>query len=301
MLTLFLLPLSSYLLFLSILFIPLIGCLIALYSPILLINYLLNPLREKRNDILFLLFLAATLLIPFIGFYSNLFYIFFVIIPSISIYNEILNYKSKKDSSQSSFNKAIIYSPLPFLILAIISIILLQEARLELINYISTGIESLKLEADLLANKEFAYMMYIINNSKKIATTMVYLLPGMSYAYIISMLYLTCKYFFRKLQIKLYFKMPEYLMILFVCCGFLVLSSNTAAKYISFNTIIIFSTIFFLQGIDIINYFLKKIKSSNFIRFITYFLILTQLPITIIVSFLGLIDNWFKFIKDEAS
>jgi len=124
------------------------------------------------------------------------------------------------------------------------------------------------------------------------------LIPSFISIYTILINYITIKLFVRTKNYQYYFKIPDYYLPIFVITGFLIIANNNVLKLIGINSLIIFGTLFFLQGIDILNYALNKfLKKKTFIKTLIYIIIISQLPCIIFLTIIGIFDNWFNFMK----
>jgi len=63
------------------------------------------------------------------------------------------------------------------------------------------------------------------------------------------------------------------------------------------NIVILMLFAYFLAGVAIVRFFLKKANISLPLRIVTYVLIFLQQFVTVIVTAIGLFDLWFDFRK----
>ncbi|KXS40953.1 MULTISPECIES: YybS family protein [unclassified Candidatus Frackibacter] len=85
-------------------------------------------------------------------------------------------------------------------------------------------------------------------------------------------------------------RFPKYLTVGFIL-GILLINTN-----IGKNIYMVFNFIFFIQGLAIAAYYLKRFNISNTLQKIIL-AILVILPVNQILSFLGILDTWFDYRK----
>lgn len=217
-------------------------------------------------------------------------YILIILYPSLLfyLYNKPTD---KKIVIQKNGLNPIAISFMPILILALI--------LLYLYNFDSILLEELKTATDKI--KEYITYKDLHNNfviSDTNLKKIINLVPSFISIYTILINYITIKLFVRTKHYQYYFKIPDYYLPVFVITGFLILSHNNILKFIGINSLVIFGTLFFLQGIDILNYSLNKfLKEKPFIKTLIYVIIFSQLPCLIFFTIIGIFDNWFNFMK----
>jgi len=188
---------------------------------------------------------------------------------------------------------------LPSLLISSLVLLFFQDIREAFISNMSQNLLSyLEMIKSSATVDKLLYLDKIKNNIDKIATTFIYIMPGLSFAYITFITYLN-KRFYQKIKKEPVKPLivPFKIIPVFVIGGFLILANSYTAKIISYNTFIIFFMFFFLQGIEIIEYWLKKLKFPILLKYIVYFFVILEPPITLIVSFIGLFDIWIDFRK----
>ncbi|MDY6821460.1 MAG: DUF2232 domain-containing protein, partial [Deferribacterota bacterium] len=124
---------------------------------------------------------------------------------------------------------------------------------------------------------------------------LVNLLPSFISSYAILISYTTIQLIAKKNNHFLFFKIPDTYIPIFIILGFCIVINNNLFKLISVNSLIIFSTLFFLQGFDILNYILNTWIKRPIFKIFIYVLIFTQLPLIILLTLFGIFDNWFNF------
>lgn len=93
----------------------------------------------------------------------------------------------------------------------------------------------------------------------------------------------------------LQFRLPDFVIWPFLICLLMAFLNDSAqiVQIVAFNGLYIFGTLFFFQGLAVIEYSFSHFKAGFFSRTFTYFLILTYLMFSVVG--IGLIDYWFNF------
>ncbi|TYB32369.1 MAG: DUF2232 domain-containing protein [Flexistipes sinusarabici] len=281
-----LLPLIALLLFASNVFSPQIGFILTFFLPLIVITYLNGRDRDKKSDVYNLVALAiAAFYSPIIAFY----FILIVAIPALLLYYDTIAGKKLYP---------VIISGIPIFIVTVVALLALPEYRQLLHDAIVQNIDAIskQIQQNNVPLEERGYIAYIANNKEKIAQLGIFLLPCLSYSYtsLLSFVSRNFAYKFRNLPIKL-FKVPDILIIPFLVGGFLILTETTTLKMISYNSIVIFSTLFFFQGLDLVNFFMQKFNIFVFVRLLVYIIIFSEPFMLAAVALFGLFDNWFHF------
>lgn len=278
----------SYIFFLTNIVSPQLGFILTFISPIFFIHYLKHPDRVKNSDIIaFIAILTTALYSPVIPLY----FLLIVIIPSILI--------TEYYKGNITINP-LITAPIPLLVVATLILTFFTNYKLDLISMI---VENIKLvtsaiSPDQLLTDQGAKLVYIKNNAEQIATIIVHLLPATSFAYLALITFSTNRFYYKKYELKpLTYKVPEKLLIPLIIGGFMIMLQAPLAQWISYNTLIIFATMFFLQGFEVLNLFFNKYKVSIFIRIIAYIMLFSEPIIMLMLSAVGLADNWLDFNK----
>ncbi|KAA0257693.1 DUF2232 domain-containing protein [Deferribacter autotrophicus] len=258
---------------------PYFGFFFGLISPLFLLFYL-NSLKRFPFELLIAVIIHAA-----IFKIVTVYYIFMVVIPSFIIL-------TRKE-------KAELLSGLPALLASIIVLILLPEIKTALIKNLEFNLSNyLELLRNSATTEKLFYIEKIEKNKTYIAALFIYLMPSLSYSYIAFTTYINKRFFYKFQKIPVQpFQVPFQLIPVLVVGGFLILANYIITKIISYNTLIIFFTLFFVQGIEILEFWLKKIKVPIIFKYVIYFFILVEPPLTIILSIFGLFDTWIDFRK----
>lgn len=190
----------------------------------------------------------------------------------------------------------IIYAPLPAFLITVFLLLFVNEVRDGFYKYILNNLDmvinSMQSipESDLNIN-----ISQLANRKHEFALTILYLIPSVSFVYI-SFMTLIAK---RVVLIKTgnysdFFRVPFHMVWILIIGGFTFLSNTLEIKIISYNTFIIFTYLYFIQGSNLISIILAK-KRLFWLRFVILILILIHPYIIVAIAFIGLFDNWFDF------
>ncbi len=278
----------SFLFFLTNFISPQIGFVLTFLSPVFLLNYLNSQDRTKKTDLISIGLLGLSVLIsPLIPLY----YVLIVIIPTylvVSVYKERININF------------VIFSALPLFILSIFILTTFKSYTQELINMIATQLKQVtaNISPEFLLSEKGSKLQYIKNNYNTIAQAVVYLIPSLSFSFNALIAFTTSRFYARKYKVKyIPYRTPEKLIAILIVGGFLIIFKNPASQLIATNTLIIFTALFFIQGFEVITLLFVKYRVSVFIKMILYVLIFSEPPVLILISLLGLADNWLVFSK----
>lgn len=99
----------------------------------------------------------------------------------------------------------------------------------------------------------------------------------------------------------IYWKMPAFYVYLFGVCLLIRLFSSGMILEIADNAIIFFILLYSIFGLALIEYFLKKLKLSLFLKVIFYIgIMLSFVPGLILAALAGFFDSYFDFRKVRA-
>ena len=99
------------------------------------------------------------------------------------------------------------------------------------------------------------------------------------------------------LQDLILWKTPDYLVWIPIAAGFGAILPTGSIKIVSYNVLLVMGAVYFFQGLAIIAYYFETRKTPRSIRFLAYFFIFFQQILTIVVSILGFMDVWANFRK----
>jgi hypothetical protein len=152
------------------------------------------------------------------------------------------------------------------------------------------------ISPEFLLSEKGSKLQYIKNNTQAIAQSVVYLIPSLSFSYNALIAFTISRFYARKYKVKyIPYRTPEKLITILIIGGFLIIFKNSLSQLIATNTLIIFASLFFIQGFEVITLLFVKYRVSVFIKMILYILIFSEPPVLILISLLGLADNWLVF------
>lgn len=278
----------SFAFFLTNVISPQLGFVLTFVSPFFFVNYLNSPDRLKNTDIIAVIAVLST------AIYSPLVPIYFGLIvatPSILI---LLHHKGKFHTNP------LVAAPIPLLTVTTLILVFFTGYKSDLINTLVQNIEMVTsaISPDILLTEQGAKLVYIKNNAQHIATTIVHLLPGTSFAYVALVTFSTNRYFYKKNKLEPSpFKVPDKLFIPLIAGGFLILIDGATSQIIAYNTLIVFASLFFMQGLEVLNSLFQRYNISVFLRMIVYILLFSEPFIMLALCAVGLADNWIDFNK----
>jgi uncharacterized protein YybS (DUF2232 family) len=77
----------------------------------------------------------------------------------------------------------------------------------------------------------------------------------------------------------------------------LLLVPNETVKFTGWNLVILYSTVYLIQGISLVEYYLKKVRVHAVVRGLIFAIILALPPTIACVMALGVVDIWADFRK----
>jgi len=90
-------------------------------------------------------------------------------------------------------------------------------------------------------------------------------------------------------------KVPDWLVWILIGSAALLLSGVPVAKEIGFNGLLIMITVYFLQGLAIASFWIRRLRLSPFVGFVGGALLLLQPLLLLLVALVGLFDIWVVF------
>ena len=90
-------------------------------------------------------------------------------------------------------------------------------------------------------------------------------------------------------------RVPDWLVWVFIGSGALLLSGLPIAKEIGFNGLLVMMTVYFLQGLAIAVFWIRRLRLSPFVGFLGVVLLLLQPLLLLLVTLVGLFDIWVVF------
>ncbi|PWB46628.1 MAG: hypothetical protein C3F12_06760 [Candidatus Methylomirabilota bacterium] len=90
-------------------------------------------------------------------------------------------------------------------------------------------------------------------------------------------------------------RVPDWLVWAFIGSAALLLSGLPIAKEIGFNGLLVMMTVYFLQGLAIAVFWIRRLRLSPFIGLLGVALLLLQPLLLLLVALVGLFDIWVVF------
>jgi len=92
-------------------------------------------------------------------------------------------------------------------------------------------------------------------------------------------------------------KAPEFIVWFVIAGGLILLLPTGDLKLAAINLLIVTGTIYFLQGVAIVAFYLERWKLPVYVRGFVYAVLLLQQFASMVTAVLGLFDVWFDFRK----
>lgn len=233
--------------------------------------------------LLFLSYIAIGFLDLRIGF--NLF--FMTGVPALFLF---LRYRLNKFKLEP-----LIYAPLPAFLLTVGVILFFTDQRELFLQYITKNIdEALKSIENYPLDEISSNYAYLLSHKKEIALMTLYLIPSITFVYTSFLTLLAKNVYIVRNAIIEPFRVPFHFVWLLILGGFTILSDTLEVKVISYNTFIIFTYLYFIQGSGVITTLLIR-KRLMWLRLLILFLILIYPYVVVVIAVIGLFDNWFNF------
>ncbi|MDY0190132.1 MAG: DUF2232 domain-containing protein [Desulfuromonas sp.] len=95
-------------------------------------------------------------------------------------------------------------------------------------------------------------------------------------------------------------RMPDYLIWFLIVAGFSMLLKMTIVQQVSLNILTLLLPLYFLQGVAILSFFLRKKSFSTVSQAFAYMVVLVINPLPVVVTAIGVFDMWFDFRKPRV-
>lgn len=94
---------------------------------------------------------------------------------------------------------------------------------------------------------------------------------------------------------------PEFLIWGVIAAGFALLINQPQIRTLAMNLLILLLPIYFVQGMAVVNHFLKRRAVAPMFRSLIYFLIFILNPLPLVVTGVGVFDLWIDFRKPKIN
>lgn len=95
-------------------------------------------------------------------------------------------------------------------------------------------------------------------------------------------------------------RLSEWLIWLLIVAGFSLMVDMAMVQRVALNMLTVLLPLYFLQGIAIVTFFLRKKAFSTASRVFVYMMILVINPLPLVVTAVGVFDMWFDFRKPRV-
>lgn len=90
-------------------------------------------------------------------------------------------------------------------------------------------------------------------------------------------------------------RVPDWMVWVFIGSAALLLSGLSIAKEIGVNGLLVMITVYFLQGLAIATFWIRRLRLSPFVGFLGVVLLLLQPLLLLLLALVGLFDIWVVF------
>jgi len=99
---------------------------------------------------------------------------------------------------------------------------------------------------------------------------------------------------------------PDHFIWLVIFPGFAIFFLSGTFRIVALNVLVASLTVYFFQGLCIVNFYLERRKMPSFVKFLIYFTLVVVQVVAVLVVIMGLLDMWLDFrrifpIKPEGS
>jgi len=273
--------------YLSVFFMPQVGFILAIFSPVPLLFYLENKGREKISDIIFVVAIVA--MVAFITI-PAIYYIFSVLFMSITIVY----------CHRNNFHKSwlpIVLSPAPIVLAFFAAGYLIPPIRDSLTADVK---QKLLMMIDIIekSGADYGNYFYIPEIKKNIdlaSKTAVMMFPAFNFVYISLSAFAAKKFYIVKRgEQEMPFRMPDNVVWGLIVAFAMLFFGGNFIQTLGFNITIIYGMLYFYQGFWVITGVFNKFNVPAFVRFIIYLFLFSQLFLAISVALIGLFSIWIK-------
>jgi uncharacterized protein YybS (DUF2232 family) len=95
-------------------------------------------------------------------------------------------------------------------------------------------------------------------------------------------------------------RLPDFLIWFLIITGFSMLLKVSLVQQVSLNVLTLLLPLYFLQGVAILSFFLRKKSFSTVSQAFVYVVVLVINPLPVVVTAIGVFDMWFDFRKPRV-
>jgi len=96
------------------------------------------------------------------------------------------------------------------------------------------------------------------------------------------------------------FRLTEWLIWFLITAGFGLLVDTVLVQQVALNMLTLLLPLYFLQGVAIMSFFLRKKGFSTVSQVFAYVMVLVINPLPLVVTAIGVFDMWFDFRKPRV-
>lgn len=283
-------PALSLLSFILILFYPLAAIMLIIVSAIFITIYLSLNERDLKSDI------GSIIVIGILTIYLSkimLIYIFAILLPIL-----LFHYLRRYLPSNTNY-LSIILPPLILSIATTFLTYLSPEIYTTLFDNVLLFIKDLTAPAKETLERfdNNSFFTYLINNQLDATKRFIQILPSIQYSLLLLLIFFIDKLrniFNDSEEPVIKFRLPDQFVWGFILFSSLILINSNISETIALNAIIIYTVLYFTQGVELFNILFDKYKLSRFMRVIIFIVFYTEPIIVIIVALIGLFNIWLK-------
>lgn len=290
--------------FLAAIFIPVIGVIFSILTPLPIIVYYYQYGRQTAFKMMGLVFLIITI------------FTFILKIPHIFIYliQLLLLGAISGELLRSNFGlaKIVIVACAGAIIINSVSLYTLGSHDQRGVNHWLEGAIQKNMDQAIKQYKEGGLkekqVQWLSKSLKTMAPWLARLFPGLIIAGTAIMIWINLLLARRFIFLRLHhvptslqnltlWKTPEKMVWAVVIPGFSLLFPPESVKTAAYNILIVMAIAYFFQGLAIISYYFQQKQTPKSIRFLIYFFILFQQFFALMVTAIGFADVWANFRK----
>ncbi len=280
-------PLASVLFYALMAFVPQIGLVTAVFSPMLLLLYFDLGKRNRFSD-LYLAGLIAVL--AGIGPVLAGFYLISVLAPALFIHRYL------KSGRLEPWIPAAV-TPLLTLASVFIAVYFFSSYRNEMTDVaekaLITFLDAVKASKSPVAGED--YFLKVSSMTREAALSIVLIFPAVNYVFTAFSAHIALNLYAKMRRIQLpKFRLPDNLVWLLIAGFALIFIKQDMTRHIGLNLIIIMMTLYAFQGFDIMTHWMIKLRIFPIIRAIIFVFIFSEPPAIILIALLGLFSVWFN-------
>lgn len=280
-------PAASVIFYALTAFIPQVGMVAAIFSPLLILLYLADEKRSRLTDGLFALFVAG------LGVLSPVlsgFYLLSALVPALFIRMHINS--GKKESWIPSAA-----SPIFIFIAVAAAVFVMSDYRASLVEMAE---QALKMFMDAVRQTknpiaDDPYFIRIYENPKEAALAIVMIFPAFNYIFTAFSAHISQGLFLKLRRMPVTpFRLPDNAVWILILGFTFLFIKHLYIRYAGMNISLVMLTLYSFQGFEIINYWLLKLRVFPVIRALIFIFIFTEPPVIIVIALLGLFSVWFN-------